>query len=258
MLTRACPTCASDIRRTLFVAGEWDVCRCDACSMVYLPNVPSYDEQVESFTWERTYQAERKRRSNIPLYRYEPRWLRKLRPSPSEVKLRYVLRYRASGALLDYGCGGGDFLALAMHVFRATGIDISPELAKKAATRAPGATIVCAPVTEANLRAGSFDVITMFSYLEHEPQPFEVLQIARDLLSPDGVLMMKTPNYASINRTITGRHWCGYRFPDHCNYFTPGTLRLLLTRAGLTALPGRFTDHLPTSDSMYLAAGRSG
>ena len=222
--------------------------------MVYLPLVPTYDEQVESFTWERTFHAEKERRDHLLLYRLQPRWLLRRRFPGREIKLRFVLRYRTAGMLLDFGCGSGDFLKAACRQFTVTGLDISPTLARKAAAAAPEATIVCAPATETRLPAGSFDVITIFSYLEHEPHPIAALAHARELLKPEGVLILKTPNYASLNRRITGRLWCGYRFPDHCNYFTPETIRQLLAHTGFRTLAGRFGDHLPTSDSMYLAA----
>ena len=257
MITRFCPVCDAVPRRVLFSAGTWEVCRCADCGMVYLPSVPSYTEHVESFTWERTFRAERERRSRNPIYRFEARWLLPFRPARTDAKLHYVLRYRTSGALLDYGCGRGAFLQAASRYFQVTGIEISPTLAEAAAVNAPEATVVCAPATELKLDTGSFDIVTMFSYLEHEPQPLHALRLARELLTPGGILIIKTPNYTCLNRVIAGRHWCGYRFPDHCNYFTPRLLGRLVERAEMAVLPGRFADHLPTSDNMYLAAQRS-
>jgi hypothetical protein len=60
---------------------------------------------------------------------------------------------------------------------------------------------------------------------------------------------VKVPNFASMNRVVMGRHWCGFRHPDHLNYFTPKTLRLLAEATGFDVeLP--FLDALPTDDNM--------
>jgi hypothetical protein len=69
-------------------------------------------------------------------------------------------------------------------------------------------------------------------------------------LAPGGVAIVKVPNYGSLNRRVTGRKWCGFRYPDHLNYFTPQTLRGLAEGCGYRVRFG-LTDRLPTSDNMY-------
>jgi 2-polyprenyl-3-methyl-5-hydroxy-6-metoxy-1,4-benzoquinol methylase len=223
--------------------------------MVYIPAVPDYQEHVDHFTWERSYARETQQRRKSPFYRFHP-LLRFRKALPATVQLNWVMRHVRQGALLDIGCGGGEFLAQATPFFQVSGIELSPALAKAAQERTPTATIYQMPGASMSVPAGAFDVITMFSYLEHEVYPLQVLTHARDALRPEGILCIKVPNYASLNRRVRGSSWCGYRFPDHCNYFTPSTLRQLLHRAGLHPLPGRLHDCLLTSDNMYLAARR--
>ena len=38
--------------------------------------------------------------------------------------------------------------------------------------------------------------------------------------APGGVAIVKVPNYGSLNRMVMGGNWCGFRIPDHVNYFT--------------------------------------
>jgi SAM-dependent methyltransferase len=112
--------------------------------------------------------------------------------------------------------------------------------------------VVC-PVVEVDLPRGSFDVVTMQSYIEHESNPMAALRAAWDLLKPGGVLVVKTPNHDCWNRRLRRSAWCGYRFPDHCNYFTMRTLSAAALRAGFRILPGLRRDRLAFSDNMYLA-----
>ena len=47
-----------------------------------------------------------------------------------------------------------------------------------------------------------------------------------------------------------GRRWCGFRYPDHLNYFSPNTLRAMANKAGFETSFG-LTGCLPTSDNMW-------
>lgn len=95
-----------------------------------------------------------------------------------------------------------------------------------------------------------FDVIMMISYLEHEAQPLPVLREIKRLLRSDGHCLIKVPNYACWNRRVRGKQWCGFRYPDHVNYFTPATLRVACNSAGLRVSQA-WSDRNPLSDNMY-------
>ena len=62
--------------------------------------------------------------------------------------------------------------------------------------------------------------------------------------------VVKVPNYGSLNRIVTGQRWCGFRYPDHLNYFSPDTFRVLANRAGFETSFG-LTGCLPTSENMW-------
>ncbi|MCK5445148.1 MAG: methyltransferase domain-containing protein, partial [Rhodospirillaceae bacterium] len=70
------------------------------------------------------------------------------------------------------------------------------------------------------------------------------------VLKPGGVAIIKVPNFASLNRLVMGKKWCGLRYPDHLNYFTPRSLKAMAAKAGFQVKTG-LTYQLPTSDNMY-------
>jgi hypothetical protein len=70
------------------------------------------------------------------------------------------------------------------------------------------------------------------------------------VLAPGGFAVVKVPNYASLNRMVMGAHWCGFRYPEHLNYFTPKSLAGMAAKAGFAAGFG-LTGRLPTSDNMW-------
>jgi len=95
------------------------------------------------------------------------------------------------------------------------------------------------------------DVVILSCVLEHELDPVLLLTSCRDRLADDGVVVVKVPNYACLARQLRGRRWCGYRWPDHVNYFTPDTLAATAGRAGLRVTRMGLTDRSPLSDSLY-------
>ena len=53
-------------------------------------------------------------------------------------------------------------------------------------------------------------------------------------MMPGGKVFVRVPNYGSLNRRVMGARWCGFRYPDHVNYFTSATLRTMAAMAGFS------------------------
>ncbi len=77
-----------------------------------------------------------------------------------------------------------------------------------------------------------FNGVIMHSYLEHEVEVMAVLNGAFRALRPGGKVYVRVPNFGSLNRRLIGAKWCGFRYPDHVNYFTLASLRQVASRAG--------------------------
>jgi 2-polyprenyl-3-methyl-5-hydroxy-6-metoxy-1,4-benzoquinol methylase len=255
--TRACPLCGANERKVLEQRDPWEIVECAQCRMVFIGSELPYDVQARDHDWmaEHSKEAER-RREKQPVFVFLSRLLKPLRPNTNGRMLSQTLRWARAGKLVDFGCGDAGFLTLASKYFDVTGIELSPQGAEISQQRISPEKILEGPVTQLadTLPANSFDVVTQFGYIEHEWQPIAGLRAAHRLLKPGGVTVIKTPNYASWNRTIRGMEWCGYHIPAHCNYFTPRTLDEILRRAGLESLPRPLADCLPTSDSLWMAA----
>src|ERR1700722_10977424 len=257
-VTRPCPLCESLPRRTLYQRDGWNIVRCDKCSMVFLDGPMNYETQRDDHDWIDDYEKQPARRTQKhPLVLALSKVVKKTRPETNQRLLAQTTRWKRFGKLIDFGCGDGSFLARAAQQFDVFGIELSPRLAERARQKIGAAKIHEGPLTEVannEFPAGSFDVVTQFGYIEHEWQPFAGLAAAYRLLKHGGVTILKTPNFASWNRSVMGLDWCGFHIPAHCNYFTPATLAAMLSRAGLEPLPRPFADSLPTSDSLWIAA----
>ncbi|MFZ3213693.1 MAG: class I SAM-dependent methyltransferase [Terriglobales bacterium] len=232
--------------------------------MVYLENPAQYSALADELAWEKTYaaEAEIRRRRNPFLYRAArfPKavWQRLL---GRDKLVSWAEHYFAPGPVLDVGCSDGHTLERLPRQFVPYGIEISAELSRLAQERFArrGGRVVKGDALSAlgQFDAGFFTGVIMTGFLEHEPEPCAVLAAARRVMRPNSCLIVKVPNYGSWNRGVRGARWCGFRFPDHVNYFTPPGLRALLVQAGFQVLRFGILDRFPTSDNMWLIAGRN-
>lgn len=141
--------------------------------------------------------------------------------------------FRGQGRLLDFGCGAGSFLrTMADLGWQVSGVDVSTRVAAKVQGEL-GIPVHVGSLPHPDLRASSFDVITMWASLEHVHGPREVVRAAKELLAPGGSLVVAVPNFASWSRWRFGEHWYGIQLPRHLTHFTPGSLRSLLESEGL-------------------------
>ncbi|MBN1361966.1 MAG: methyltransferase domain-containing protein [Sedimentisphaerales bacterium] len=260
---RTCPVCESTSSRPFLDFAEWRVNRCRSCGMVFLANPPAYEYLSQEHAWTSSYEQEsQSRRRREPILHALEDVFRALRYRLRPDRLgRLIGAYGLDGCILDLGCGRGHRSVRKLPPTATPfGIEIEPGPARVAeqvfAQR--GGTAWCVPALEglSNLQDVSMDGALLIAYLEHETQPGPVLGELARVLRADAPVIIKVPNHASVNRWVRGRRWCGYRLPDHVNYFTPGTLKMLLARCGFVVVRSRFTDHLPFSDGLWLVARR--
>jgi len=256
---RACPLCGHDNAagpRSRYSHAAWEVKDCVRCGFVYIEKAPEYEVLFSEMAWERTTKVEERRRAEIrPFsYRFSKKTRARMRILPRKKMHLLVETHARPGNVVDLGCGDGMAMAKLSADFVPFGVEISRHLAALAnqVFGARSGRVINAPSLEGlkEFPDAFFCAASLRSYLEHEMKPLPVLRELHRTLAPGAVAIVKVPNYGSLNRIVTGRKWCGFRYPDHLNYFTPDTLRALAERCGYRVWFG-LTYRLPTSDNMY-------
>jgi len=137
------------------------------------------------------------------------------------------------GKILDVGCGSGFFLrALNAEKWDRYGVEPS-ELAAKEAERFVGAGhVVVGTLTKTELPDSIFDVITMWSALEHANGPRAYLRAAKRLMKPGGTLVIQVPNAASYQARFFRGDWFALDAPRHRYHFNFSLLDKLLSESG--------------------------
>ena len=146
----------------------------------------------------------------------------------------------AGKTALDVGCGAG-LLAepLARLGAAVTGLDASPELIAVAKEHA---RLVGLPIDyragELSELEGQYDLITCMEVIEHVADPAAFVGMLARRLSPDGLLIMSTPNATAWARLLMitlaeGMRQIPRGTHDFDKFIPPEQLKSLLADAGL-------------------------
>jgi 2-polyprenyl-3-methyl-5-hydroxy-6-metoxy-1,4-benzoquinol methylase len=162
----------------------------------------------------------------------------------SGLKVRLVQEFvPPASRVLDVGCNVGLFVLLCQEVgFECHGLDIA-EPAIGIGTELLGISRLSAgTIDQHGFEPRSFDAIVIWDVLEHLPAPIDVTRQCAALLKPGGVLFAQVPNHRGIGARLktlacrlhlTQGRYAHFGFPWHLFHFSPRSLRLALSQAGL-------------------------
>ena len=129
--------------------------------------------------------------------------------------------------ILDFGCGAGWLTNILSMFGPATGIELSPAAVETARQRYPHATFYSGDAKSWQSEH-VFDVVVSQEVLEHFEQHEEFFNTVANLLRPGGILILTTPNAATLAAMPT-------RMRDemaHQPVENPPTLKQLRSAAG--------------------------
>lgn len=138
---------------------------------------------------------------------------------------RHVAAYRLAAGLtagcrvLDAGCGEGyGAEMLAERAREVVGVDVETAVVDRAAARYSRARFEAANLVALPYADGSFDAVVSLQVIEHLQGPLDFLAECRRVLTPEGVLILSTPNRLTFSPD-------GARNPFHTFELAPGELR---------------------------------
>jgi 2-polyprenyl-3-methyl-5-hydroxy-6-metoxy-1,4-benzoquinol methylase len=110
--------------------------------------------------------------------------------------LQTLLRYCPPPAkTLEVGCAHGSFVALMQQAgYQTSGVEMSPwvvDFGKKTFD----IKVELGPIEDLTMPAGELDAIVLMDVLEHLPDPLKTLARCLELLKPDGLLLIQTPQF---------------------------------------------------------------
>ena len=145
--------------------------------------------------------------------------------------------------LLDVGCATGALLDYSRKFgFDPYGVELNPHFARYA-SETFALPVVAGELDASCFERGYFDAIALLDLIEHVPDPLAMLNTARELLRPGGLLAVYTPNHRSLMAwlAVTGYRLSGGRLrgpvhvvfgTNHVSFFDHHTLPDVVRRAG--------------------------
>lgn len=209
----------------VFRRGEFSGKRCGSCGLVYLTPRVEHLEAIyqDDITSSPTTYYEHARSSDVKTF---------------TKRVALLEDHAMRGALLDVGCNVGTFLEVAYGRGWKTVQGVEPNGHAAAACRSKQIPVRNEFFTArlADEFEGAFDAVYLGDVIEHVTDPNELARAVRRVLRPGGVVMVVTPNYASfVARRLQIKPL------EHILYFTSGSLRTLLERAGFEVVRAETT-----------------
>ncbi len=167
---------------TVFNNKTFEYIECNDCGLVYVHPLPDSDDLVKMYPVE--YQGA-------------------LTTVASGAYDTLFDKIKASGnyvTLLDYGCGGGRFVAEALSKgYTVTGVEYNPDLVKTLSEGFPKATF--STIDHFHQSDTKYDIIFLSNVLEHLTNPREIMLLLKERLHPNGIFVLEGPVENNFNLT---------------------------------------------------------
>jgi SAM-dependent methyltransferase len=210
-LTNLCLLCGSRASSFFLSKDSFDIVRCAACELLYVDPRPTAAD-LAAFYNQPAYYADND--LGYDDYFAEEQALRAQARQRLAVMEELATRRER---LLDLGCAAGFFLDEARRAgWSVAGTELSRPM-RQHCNQQLGIEVV---ESSDAFAPESFDVITMWEYIEHLIDPLQELRAIRPLLRSGGVIGISTPNTAHLQVDREARDWWEFKPPAHLTFFT--------------------------------------
>lgn len=224
-----CPVCHNFNSQYLFSVDKGQLISCQSCYLVYYTPRPSKQELRDFYTVENHHHEFAQSLMSGEDFAEK----RYLQFKKSLKKYAPFILTQSSPLLLDIGCGTGDFLRIASkNRWNIAGVEISPQGSISANQLLERNCVYTGDLLDLDLPDNYYDVITIFHVIEHLIDPLSTLKKIYQLLKPNGILFVETPNIGGFGAKIKKRNWSQIMPLEHITYFQPSSLRFSLEKAG--------------------------
>lgn len=153
-------------------------------------------------------------------------------------KVRRIERFAdRRGRLLEIGCGRGHLLAIALaRGWDARGVELGSTREHLLPEVGDRVRLIDAEADYARLESGSADVLCSYQVFEHLLRPADALREWTRILAPGGLMVLDTPNAASLGARLHKGRWVQHARPEHFAVASRRALERLFRENGLRVI----------------------
>lgn len=134
--------------------------------------------------------------------------------------------------LLDFGAGTGDFLLAAKESgWSVTGVE--PNQGARMRSREKKMELL---PNISNVGSSKFQVITLWHVLEHIQDLENQIEVLREHLEEDGIMLVAVPNYKSFDASYYKEFWAAFDTPRHLWHFSRNSIHILFSRHSMKVI----------------------
>ena len=146
-------------------------------------------------------------------------------------------RYGQHGSrLLEIGSGMGHLIGDLEADFETVALDINHWALTQSRDVAPKTDLNVGSAERLPFADASFGVVIIKHVVEHLRDPELAISELGRILSPDGILILATPNLDSLLKPLKGDAWIGYQDPTHIALKPPAEWLQMLRNANFSPL----------------------
>ena len=229
-----CDSCGrTESRQVIIRPDGMCVVECTTCGLAYLNPRPKAD-QIRLF-YDDAYFGSGAKKAGVGYQTYSHESLSAVHKATGMNKLDVIgSRIELEGKrALEIGCATGEFCqVLYKRGCSVVGVDLSKEVIELAKARYPHLDLRPGDLQSA-VRDDKFDVIFAWEVVEHVTSPEGFVAEISQRLSPNGYVVLSTPNYACAKHVQPSR-WAGFQYSfEHLYFFDRRALENIGSHHGL-------------------------
>lgn len=221
-----CPLCKETNSILLFTKHGYKHWKCNGCNLIYVN--PCIKQEV---ILEKVYG-----KSVYPFFdSVNSESQKKFDKLRFEKTLRYInSNYNDKKSILDIGCGSGFFLKLALEngFNKIAGVDALAESVEYAKKVFELDNIFYGDYHLLRDLKDKFDVISIWELLDHVVHPLELIEIATNLLSENGILVISVRNGYSLAARILRENCNMFLGYAHTNFWNKYSFKIICDNYG--------------------------
>jgi len=144
------------------------------------------------------------------------------------------------GRILDVGCNAGNFLYFLEGKWEKHGVEFSDYAAGIAKEK--GLEIYNGYLEDAKYSSHFFDVVTLYSVIEHVKYPATLIGEVKRILKTGGLCVVMTGDRSSLKAILKREDWHMYCPPMHMYFFSHKCLNNFMRKNGFELIKSIYTD----------------